>query len=73
VGISDEATLRAVGPVEAFRRVQAAYPRQVSWVLLYALHGALARTHWNAFPPELKAQMRAKVAQADERGPSKTP
>jgi DNA transformation protein len=61
VGIADAATLRAVGAVEAFRRVKAAFPRHASWLLLYALHGALTNTHWNAFPPEVKAQMREEV------------
>jgi DNA transformation protein len=71
VGISEEASLRALGAAEAFRRVKATFPRQVSWVLLYALHGALTRTHWNEFPPEVKAQMRAEVAHGGT--PRRTP
>ncbi len=68
VGISDEATLRTLGAAEAFRRVKAAFPRQVSWVLLYALHGALTHTHWNEFPSEVKTQMRAEVVHSGTRG-----
>lgn len=61
VGISDEASLRKLGATEAYRRVKAAFPREVSAVLLYALHGALSNTHWNDFPAEVKEQMRAEV------------
>ncbi|MFP2924332.1 TfoX/Sxy family protein [Pyxidicoccus sp. 3LG] len=61
VGIHDEATLRALGATEAYRRLKAAFPRQVSAVALYALHGALTNTHWNDFPPEVKAQMRTRA------------
>ncbi|WP_216673666.1 TfoX/Sxy family protein, partial [Pyxidicoccus fallax] len=64
VGIPDEATLRAVGATDAYRRLKAAFPEQVSAVALYALHGALTNTHWNDFPPEVKAQMRARAEEA---------
>ncbi len=63
-GIPDEATLRAVGATEAYRRLKAAFPRQVTAVALYALHGALTNIHWNDFPPEVKAQMIARVSDA---------
>ncbi|MBZ4421555.1 TfoX/Sxy family protein [Myxococcus sp. RHSTA-1-4] len=66
VGITDEAMLRAVGATEAYRRLKAAFPKDVSAVALYALHGALTNTHWNDFPPEVKAQMRAR---AEDSGP----
>lgn len=70
VGIPDEATLRAVGATEAYRRLKAAFPRQVTAVALYALHGALTNTHWNDFPPEVKAQMLARVS--DSGAPART-
>ena len=65
VGIDDEAELRAVGPVAAYRRLKQARPRAVTWVFLYALQGALTDTHWNELPAELKA---ALVAEAEGRG-----
>jgi DNA transformation protein len=65
VGIPDEATLRAVGATEAYRRIKAAFPRRVSAIALYALHGALTNTHWNEFPPQVKARM---LAQAEAPG-----
>jgi DNA transformation protein len=68
VGIPDEPTLRAVGATEAWRRLKAAFPRQVTAVALYALHGALTGTHWNDFPPEVKAQMLARVSDAGAPG-----
>lgn len=69
VGIPDVGTLRTLGAVEAYRRLKAAFPRQVSWVALYALHGALSHTHWNDFPPEVKAQMRQEVSALGPRTP----
>ena len=66
VGLGDEASLRAAGAVEAFRRLKAAFPNKVSWNALYALHAALAGVHWNVFPAEVKRQMREEVL---ARGP----
>lgn len=57
VGIHDVAALGAVGPVAAYRRLKQARPREVTSVFLYALHGALTDTHWNALPAEIKAAL----------------
>lgn len=61
VGIETEATLRAIGPVEAWRRLKAANPRETSLVGLYALHAALIDVHWMDLPPELKARLKAEA------------
>ena len=66
LGIDDEAELRRIGPVAAYRRLKFAYPRETSLVALYALHGALTDTHWNALPDAVKRELRRAAA---ETGP----
>lgn len=61
VGIADAVVLRDVGPVEAWRRLKAAAPRETSLVGLYAIYGALVDVHWNDLPDELKASLRAEA------------
>lgn len=59
VGIEDEAALRRLGAVAAYRRLKHAFPREVSLVMLYALEGALRGCHWNQLPPGIKEKLRA--------------
>jgi len=61
VGIADEAALRKVGPVEAWRRLKAAAPKETSLVGLYAIYGALVDVHWNDLPAELKAELKKEA------------
>lgn len=61
VGIETEADLRALGAVDAYRRVKHAFPRQVSLVMLYALAGVIHGCHWNDLPPGLKDKLKAEV------------
>jgi len=61
VGVSSLEDLEAMGAVEVYRQLKAAYPRDVSIVALYALQGALLNLHWNALPPEMKAELRAEA------------
>ncbi len=61
VGVRTLADLEALGAVEAYRRVKAAFPRDTTLVCLYALQGALLDLHWNELPPDLKVQLRADV------------
>lgn len=61
VGIRTPAELRAVGAVEAFRRVAVLRSGSVSLNLLYALEGALRDVPWDAFGPEERAAMRRAV------------
>ena len=65
VGIGDEAALRRLGAIAACRRVKHAYPKETSFVLLYALHGAIAGMWWMAVPPLVRAELRRKAG--DER------
>jgi len=61
VGVNSLEDLEAMGAVEVYRQLKAAYPRDVSIVALYALQGALLNLHWNALPPEMKAELRAEA------------
>lgn len=58
VGVTSEADLRALGAVAAYRRVKHADPRGTSLNMLYALHGALTDTPWQALPEAEKADLR---------------
>lgn len=59
IGIHDEEALRALGAVEAWRRLKFRFPREIGAVALYALEGALRDCHWNALPDDTKAQLKA--------------
>lgn len=61
VGIADEAGLRGLGAVAAYRRVKHAFPRETTVVLLYALAGALADTPWTALPSAVRDQLRRQA------------
>ena len=57
VGIENEAALRKLGALAAYRRLKHAFPRDVSLVMLYALEGALAGCHWHHLPPGVKEKL----------------
>ena len=61
VGIADAAALRRIGPVEAWRRLKAAAPKETSLLGLYAIYGALVDAHWSDLPEELKASLREEA------------
>lgn len=63
-GIHDPATLRRLGAIVAFRRVQRVQPR-ASLNLLYALVGALEDVHWT----EVRRKQRLSLALALESAP----
>jgi DNA transformation protein len=58
IGIQSAGDLRRVGVVEAYRQMKANHPREVSLNLLYGLEAALLGIHWNALPPERKAELK---------------
>lgn len=60
-GIRTEAELRALGAVEAFRRVAFQRGGDVSANLLYALAGALDDVRWDRLSPEERARLRAEA------------
>ena len=68
IGILDEAALRRTGAIAAYRALKFAEPRATTLVALYALHGALHDTHWNALPMETRAALRSAASSAGDEG-----
>jgi DNA transformation protein len=60
-GVRSVDELRALGAVEAFRRVLFARGGRSTAVLLWALHGALTDQRWDRIPAEEKAVLRAAL------------
>ena len=60
-GIRTEAELRAMGAVEAFRRVAFNRAGDVSANLLYALEGALRDVRWDRLPAEERLRLRREA------------
>ena len=61
VGIHTLEDVAALGVVEAYTRVKAAYPARVSLNLLYGLQAALLNIPWNELPPDIKAELKKQV------------
>ncbi len=63
VHIHNEADLRRVGPVEAHRRIEGAFPEETIPVCyyLYSFEGALQDTHWDAIGQKRKKQLKDKI------------
>lgn len=61
VGIRNAETLRAIGAVEAFRRLQAAFPQDTSLNALWGMQGFLMGIPWTKIPPELKARLKEEL------------
>ena len=57
-GLHTRADLEEIGAVMAYKVIQHQRPKHVNILLLYALQGALLDVHWNALPPDLKAQLK---------------
>ena len=70
VGIETERQLRAIGPVAAYCRLKHMAPRQITFVCLYALEGAMSEIHWNKIPGPRKEALR-RQAGASSRGRAK--
>jgi len=69
VGVSDLQSLRRVGPVAAFQRVELAEFKP-SLNLLYALAGALEATRWDRLTRERRSELRHELdAARDLRQP----
>jgi DNA transformation protein and related proteins len=63
VGIHTLDDVVALGVVETYKRVKAAYPEKVSLNLLYGLQAALLDISWNELPPDIKAELKRQVDQ----------
>ena len=60
IGINSRQDLESKGPAEAYLEIKSRGIR-VSKVLLYALHGALADTHWSQLDNDIKHQLLEEV------------
>ncbi|WP_134496131.1 TfoX/Sxy family protein [Microvirga pakistanensis] len=72
-GIRTVSDLRAVGAVEAYRRLKFMLPRHVSLNALYGLEAALRGCHWLDLPQDVKAALQREARLVDEafrRGPA---
>jgi DNA transformation protein len=65
-GIRTVGDLRAMGSVEAYRRLKFMFPRQVSLNALYGLEAALRGCHWLDLPQDLKAALQQEARMIDE-------
>jgi len=61
VGIETPEELRAVGAVEAYRRLRFAHPKDTSVIALMALEGALQGVDWRMLDPERLAALKAEA------------
>lgn len=57
IGVHDVDSLRAVGAVEAYRRLRMASPQRVSLNALWALHAALLGVPWTSINAATKRQL----------------
>ena len=57
VDLSTPQELRAVGPVAAWRRIQARHPERATFACLYALQGALLGVPGKALPEAIKEEL----------------
>lgn len=64
IGIHTQSDLEDLGAVEVYKRLKAAFPHKVSLNALYGLHGAILNLHWNALPPDMKAELKAQVQES---------
>ena len=65
-GIRTVSDLKAIGSVEAYRRLKFMLPRQVSLNTLYGLEAALRGCHWLDLPQDVKAALQREARLVDE-------
>ena len=65
IGITTESDLRALGAVEAYRRLKCRDPRGVTLNMLWGLHAALENIPWTAIDRETKDRLLAELGDAE--------
>jgi DNA transformation protein len=60
-GIKSPARLRALGAIEAYRRVAFSRGGSVTFNLLYAMEGAIRGVRWDHLAPALRAKLRRRA------------
>lgn len=72
IGIHTVSDLKALGSVEAYRRLKFMLPRRVTLNALYSLEAALRGCHWLDLPQDVKAALQQEARAIDaafRRGP----
>ncbi len=64
-GLRTVSDLRAIGSVEAYRRLKFMLPRQVSLNALYGLEAALRGCHWLDLPQDVKRALQQDAKMID--------
>ncbi len=62
VGIHTLADLEALGAVEAYRQLKAAFPDRVTLNALWGLQGALMGIRWNEIPEDIRQDLLEQVS-----------
>ena len=57
IGIEDEDDLRAMGALEAYRRLRFVFGREISVIALHAMEAAPLGCDWRRLPPEVKDRL----------------
>lgn len=57
IGVENEGDLRAMGAVEAYRRLRFVFGREISIITVHAMEAALLDCDWRRLPPEVKARL----------------
>ncbi len=73
VGIRTVPDLKAIGSVEAYRRLKFMLPRRVGLNALYGLEAALRGCHWLDLPQDVKTALQQEAKAVDaafRRGPT---
>lgn len=61
IGVTSAENLDSLGAVEAYRRLRAARPAEVTIVALYALEAALLDVPWTDLPLDVRKRLREAV------------
>ena len=61
IEVENEDDLRAMGAVEAYRRLRFVFGPEVSVIALHAMEAALRDCDWRRLPPEVKAGLERNV------------
>lgn len=62
IGVDGYESLNRIGAVEAYRRLRERYPGKVKLNALYTLEAALWGIHWLELLPEVKEELKEKLA-----------
>lgn len=61
IGIHTLQEIEDLGAVEVYKRLKAAFPKQISLNMLYGLQAAILNIHWQALPPDMKEELKRAV------------